>query len=57
MASTAGKPTAVRDGVLANFPPFQVWPRDSCPGGADVEMFEVYSVLLVHALRQGPQQS
>ena|GEM_PF-2945694 len=38
IASTADRPAVVRYGMLANFPPFQVWPRDSRPGGADVEM-------------------
>ena len=36
--AVAEAPTVVRYGVLANFPPFQVWPRGSRPGGADVEM-------------------
>jgi signal transduction histidine kinase/ActR/RegA family two-component response regulator len=31
-------PAIVRYGVLAGFPPFQVWPEGSRPGGADVEI-------------------
>jgi len=35
----ASAPSAVlRYGVLANFPPFQVWPAGSRAGGADVEL-------------------
>jgi signal transduction histidine kinase len=31
-------PPLVRYGVLASFPPFQVWPKDGVPGGADIEI-------------------
>ncbi|RVU45256.1 hybrid sensor histidine kinase/response regulator [Rubrivivax rivuli] len=34
----APAPKVVRYGVLASFPPFQVWPKDGVPGGADIEI-------------------
>jgi two-component system sensor histidine kinase EvgS len=39
-ATTATAPagSVVRYGVLASFPPYQVWPQDAPPGGADVEL-------------------
>jgi len=37
-ASATAGPTVVRYGVLASFPPFQVWPEGNRPGGADVEL-------------------
>ncbi len=37
-APEAPVPKVVRYGVLASFPPFQVWPKDGVPGGADIEI-------------------
>ncbi|KPF47728.1 hypothetical protein IP87_06675 [beta proteobacterium AAP121] len=37
-ASEQPVPQPVRYGVLASFPPFQIWPQDGVPGGADLEI-------------------
>ena len=37
-AASSFAPPVLRYGVLANFPPFQVWPQGSRPGGADHEV-------------------
>ncbi len=37
-AAQAGSQPVLRYGVLAGFPPFQVWPPGARPGGADVEI-------------------
>ncbi len=38
-AGTAGTlPALLRYGVLANFPPYQVWPEGASAGGADVDL-------------------
>jgi signal transduction histidine kinase/ActR/RegA family two-component response regulator len=39
----AASAPVLRYGVLANFPPFQVWPQASRAGGADVEMLYALS--------------
>ncbi len=37
-AATPPVPKVVRYGVLASFPPFQIWPKEGVPGGADLEI-------------------
>lgn len=34
----AAEPADLRYGLLADFPPFQIWPEGAEPGGADLEM-------------------
>ena len=37
-APAASAPALLRYGVLASFPPYQVWPEGAPPGGADVDL-------------------
>eukprot|EP01136_Pigoraptor_vietnamica_P033363 Opistho-1_new@96151 len=37
-ACGAAPPSVLRYGMLADFPPFQIWPEGSEPGGADLEI-------------------
>lgn len=44
-------PTTLRYGVLADFPPYQIWPEGGLPGGADLDLLHALAQQHGHAIQ------